>query len=102
MCISPQLQLHTVFNIYYCAHVSYGVRFYFLVKEGLLLHPNVILVKDPTRADLIIYLPTSADWSKSECNNPQFADKLVVMDEGDGAEIFQPPGKLIHIHTQIH
>ena len=93
MCVTPQLQLHRVFNIYYCAHVSYGVRFYFLVREGLLLHPNVNMVKDPAQADFIVYLPTSADWRKSECNNPQFAERLVVLDEGDGSDIFQPPGK---------
>ena len=94
MCVAPQLQLHRVFNIYYCAHVSYGVRFYFLVKEGLLLHPNVNLVQNPAQADLIVYLPTSAEWQKSECNNPQYAERLVVMDEGDGSDVFQPPGRV--------
>jgi len=77
-CIAPQLQLATVFNIYYCKHVSYGVRFYFLVREGLLLHPNVNLVSDPDKAELIVWLPGSAEWSKSECNNPNFKDRLVV------------------------
>jgi hypothetical protein len=81
-CVTPQLQLKRVYNIYYCAHVSYGVRFYFLVKEGLLLHPNVNIVPDPVKADLVFYLPGSADWRKSECNNPTYASKLVVLDEG--------------------
>ena len=89
-CVTPQLQLKRVYNIYYCAHVSYGVRFYFLVKEGLLLHPNVNIVTDPVKADLVFYLPGSADWRKSECNNPTYASKLVVLDEGDSPDIFRP------------
>lgn len=89
-CIQPQLQLTRVFNIYYCKHVSYGVRFYFLVREGLLLHPNVNLVADPAIADLIVWLPGSAEWHKSECKDPKFRERLVVLDENDGPEIFDP------------
>ena len=89
-CISPELQLEIVFNVYYCKHVSYGVRFYFLVREGLLLHPNINLVENPDLADIIIYLPESAQWTKSECSNPIFSSKLVVLDESDGPNLFDP------------
>jgi hypothetical protein len=89
-CIQPELQLATVFNIYYCKHVSYGVRFYFLVREGLLLHPNVNLVDDPTHADLIVWLPGSAEWQKSECKDPKYKERLLVLDENDGPEVFDP------------
>lgn len=64
MCIQPALQLNRVFNVYYCKHIGYGVRFYYLVREGLLLHPNINLVSDPYQSDMIVYLPVSADWDK--------------------------------------
>lgn len=79
-CVQPALQLERKYNVYYCKRVSYGVRFYFLVREGLLLHPNLQMVESPQDADIVLYLPESAAWHKSECNNPNFAHKLVVMD----------------------
>ena len=79
-CIKPELQLERTYNVYYCKRVSYGIRFYFLVREGLLLHPNLQMVETPEQADIVLYLPESAAWHKSECNNPNFANKLVVMD----------------------
>ena len=34
-CIQPKLQLEKTFDVYYCKHVGHGVRFYFLVREGV-------------------------------------------------------------------
>lgn len=91
-CIQPALQLQTVYNVYFCKHVSQGgIRFYFLVREGLLLHPNINLVDSADRADFIVYLPESAAWDKSECSRYQGSGKLIVMDESDGPELFHPP-----------
>lgn len=69
--------------------MSYGVRFYYLVQEGLLLHPKIKLVTSPDLADIILYLPESAAWEKSECNKPEYAPKLVVLDESDGSHIME-------------
>lgn len=90
-CIQPKLLLQKVYNVYYCKHVGYGVRFYYLVREGLLLHPNIRLVSDPYVADIIVYLPVSMDWDKSECKNPLFRNKTMVLDEGDYPQLFDPP-----------
>lgn len=89
-CIQPVLQLRNFYNVYYCKHVGHGVRFYFLVKEGLLLHPKIRLVEDPYAADIIIYLPESAPWHKSECKNRDFWNKTIMLDEGDHPQIFEP------------
>lgn len=59
-CIVPELQLSIKLKIYFCKHpTNHGVRFYYLMKEGLLLHPNVVLVeeKDMYTADYVMYLP---------------------------------------------
>lgn len=90
-CITPVLQLHRSYNVYYCKRVSYGVRFYFLVKEGLLLHPKITLVDTMEAADVIVYLPESAAWKKSECNDPKQRHKLLLLDEGDGPQLFSLP-----------
>jgi len=84
------LQLKEQFKVYYCKHVGHGVRFYFLVKEGLLLHPNIHLVSSPEEADVVIYLPVSADWHKTECRDPLLRNKTVVLDEGDYPQLFHP------------
>jgi hypothetical protein len=65
------------------------VRFYFLVREGLLHHPKINLVSSPEAAEVIVYLPESAAWHKSECNKPEFYSKLLVLDEGDGPQLFE-------------
>ena len=77
-CIQPVLQLKRDYKVYYCKHVSHGVRFYFLAREGLLLHPRLILVPTPEQADVIVYLPESAVWHKTECNKPELRNKLVI------------------------
>lgn len=87
-CIQPVLQLKKSYNVYYCKKVSHGVRFFYLVKEGLLLHPLINLVSHPKAADVVVYLPESAAWQKSECNKPELYSKLVVLDEGDGPQLF--------------
>ena len=61
-CIQPVLQLIKTYKVYFCKHLGYGVRFYYLVREGLLLHPNILLVDDPKDADYIVYLPVSSEW----------------------------------------
>ena len=87
-CIQPILQLRKTYKVYYCKKVSHGVRFFFLVKEGLLHHPNIILVSTPEAADVIVYLPESAAWGKTECNKPEYLSKLLILDEGDGPSLF--------------
>ena len=92
-CIVPELQLQKQYKVYYCRHpVRSGVRFYYLMREGLLLHPNVELVeeKDMHVADWVIYLPGSAPWHKTECTNVSLAQKMIVMDEFDGPSLFYP------------
>jgi hypothetical protein len=59
-CIVPDLQLSRIFKVYMCTKGRQGgIRFFYLVREGLLLHPNVIMVPfdDINSADLVIYLP---------------------------------------------
>jgi hypothetical protein len=75
-CIAPALQLEKTFNVYYCKRVSHGVRFYYLIREGLTLHPKVNLVDTPDEAEVIVYLPESANWAKSECNNASYYSKV--------------------------
>lgn len=89
-CIQPYLQLKNTYNVYYCKHVGHGVRFYYLAREGLLLHPKIRLVENIADADVIIYLPESAPWHKTECNNPLYWNKTIVLDEGDHPPIFEP------------
>ena len=90
LCIQPQLQLTKHYNVYYCKHVSHGVRFYFLIREALLLHPNLHMVDDMDAADVIVYLPESAVWHKTECAAPRVKSKTIVLDETDGPHIFEP------------
>ena len=75
-CITPALQLEKTFKVYYCKRVSHGVRFYYLIREGLTLHPKVTLVDTPEDAEVIVYLPESANWAKSECNKPAYYSKV--------------------------
>lgn len=90
-CIVPELQLEVKLKVYFCKHPArQGVRFYFLMKEGLLLHPNVELVSDMYTADYVIYLPGSAPWHKTECTNISLANKMIVMDEFDGPSLYAP------------
>lgn len=92
-CIVPEIQLQKKLKIYFCKHPTrHGVRFYYLAREGLLLHPNVELVTEPniSTADFIVYLPGSAPWHLTECNNASFAKKLIVLDEFDGHTLFNP------------
>jgi hypothetical protein len=92
LCVSPKLQLQEMYDVYYCKHLGHGVRFYFLVKEGLLLHPNIRLVDDINKAQVIVYLPVSAPWDKSECSDLKLKSKTIVLDEGDGQQLFDPNG----------
>lgn len=92
-CIIPELQLQVKLKIYLCKHATrQGVRFYFLAREGFLLHPNVELQTEANinNADYIIYLPGSAPWEKTECTNPSYGSKLIVLDEYDGHSLISP------------
>jgi hypothetical protein len=91
ICLSPVLQLQRPYNVYFCKHIANGVRFYYLVREGLLLHPQIHLIEDMFAADVIVYLPESARWHRSECRDPRVRHKMVVLDEGDGPQMFVPP-----------
>lgn len=94
-CIVPELQLQKRMKIYLCRHpVRHGVRFYYLVSEGLLLHPNVQLLPMDRidEAEYIIYLPGSAPWHLTECTNKSFVPRLIVLDEFDGHQSFMPKG----------
>ena len=91
-CIKPQLQFDKKVRIYLCKQVApnerirYGIRFHYLIEEGLSRHPNVELVADKSKAEVIFYLPYSSVWSKSECN--KIADKFrtVLLDEQDSSD----------------
>jgi hypothetical protein len=48
-------------------------------------------IDDPYQAEIIVYLPVSADWEKSECSNTAFKNKTIVLDEGDWPQLFEPP-----------
>jgi hypothetical protein len=92
-CIQPKLQVTTPIRVYLCKHTSSGgVRFFYLVRDGLLLHPQVIWYDNLLFDDIdyLIYLPNSSPWPKSECANPRYASKLIVLDEFDGALNFAP------------
>jgi len=92
-CIPPRLFLVPHFKVYMCKHTTRGgVRFYYLVRDGLLQHPKIIMVDtlDLSKIDFIIYLPNSSPWHKSECADPMYADKLIVLDEFDGHQLFAP------------
>ncbi len=92
-CIVPELQLQKKYKIYLCKHpIKAGVRFYFLAREGLLLHPNVELLSEAQmrQADYFVYLPGSAPWQKSECNDTTLGPRLIVLDEFDGHSLISP------------
>ena len=94
-CIVPELLLKPQLKVYLCKHpVRQGVRFYFLAREGLLLHPGVSLVpfEEIHTADFAVYLPGSAPWHRTECNMTSLADRLIVLDEFDGHSAFAPDG----------
>lgn len=92
-CIVPNLQLNAKLKVYFCSRpVRRGVRFYYLVHEGLLNHPNVVLLphEDINQADLIIYLPASAPWHLTECNVSSYKSRLLVLEEFDGHTLYLP------------
>eukprot|EP01038_Epipyxis_sp_PR26KG_P011850 gene11850-15856_t len=102
-CIVPELQLQKKFKVYFCRHpTKQGVRFYYLVNEGLQLHPNVEIVpfERISEADFIIYLPGSAPWHLTECTDPTYANRLIVLDEFDGSTLFSPvpDGKIEQVY----
>lgn len=93
LCIEPHLELEPVYNVYYCSHnANTGVRFYYLIREGLILHPNLHLVDSPDKADIVVYLPESMRWPKSECGKSKYYSKLLILDEGDWPDLFTPDG----------
>jgi hypothetical protein len=90
-CIQPHLLLSQQYKVYLCRHLQHGIRFHFLVREGLLLHPKIRLVTQIDQAEIIIYLPESSPWSKSECSSHQYRSKLIVLDESDSSNLFSAP-----------
>lgn len=92
LAIKPRLELSKTFKVYFCKHLGNGVRMFYLTREGLLLHPRITFVSTPEEADVIFYLPVSANWDRTECNKPEYKSKTVVVDEGDGAQLFEPKG----------
>ena len=108
ICIVPKLQLIPKLKIYLCKHpVKQGVRFYFITKEGFLLHPNVELLpyEKIKLADYVVYLPGSAPWHRTECNDSMLANKLIVMDEFDGHGHFMPfgnPAEMMRAGYEVH
>lgn len=87
--IIPKLELDHDFNVYFCKHLGHGVRFYFLTRESLLLHPRIHLVNHPHQAQYVVYLPVSAPWHKTECSLPSYRNKTIILDEGDGPGLFE-------------
>ena len=55
-----------------------------------MLHPKIRLVSTPESADIIVYLPESANWKKTECNNPLYWNKTIMLDETDHQGVFVP------------
>lgn len=106
-CIVPQLQLTKKVKVYFCRHPTrHGVRYYYLAREGLLLHPNVQLVSEQEAisggADYIIYLPGSAPWHLTECNRTAYASKLIVLDEFDGPSPLFNPARSIAEYAAVY
>lgn len=68
------------------------MRFYYLMREGLHLHPNVQLLpfENIDQADFVIYLPGSSPWHLTECTNSSLKHRLLVLDEFDGYNLFHP------------
>lgn len=118
-CIIPALQLQRKVNVYLCKKPKDGggVRFYFLIKQGLLHHPNVVLqntlnVSTISSIDYIFYLPGSSPWAQSECGassdpsttttttahpavvGPAISkEKMIIIEEFDDLEpLFSPYG----------
>jgi hypothetical protein len=92
-CIVPALQLAVKLKIYYCKHpVRQGVRFWNLIYEGLLMHPNVELLdqSEMHTADFVVYLPGSAPWHRTECANVSLARNMIVVDEFDFHNLYYP------------
>lgn len=92
-CIVPALQLAAPLKIYFCRHPArHGVRFYYLVREGLHLHPNVHLVpfERIDEADFVVYLPGSSPWHLTECTNSSLKHRMLVLDEFDGCVTLMP------------
>lgn len=92
-CIVPQLQLAKKTKVYLCKHPTrHGVRFYYIAREGLLMHPNVELMTEDriAEADFIIYPPGSAPWHLTECTDPSYKSRLIVLDEFDGHQLIAP------------
>ncbi len=90
-CIITELQLQPKFNVYMCNHVAnHGIRFYYLIEEGINLHPNIKVVKNINEADYVIYLPGSAPWHLTECTSKNYISKLIVLDEFDGYPLYAP------------
>ena len=112
-CIIPALQLQKRVNIYLCQKPKDGggVRFYFLVKQGLLHHPNVILLDQLNSTsiqtvDYILYLPGSSPWDKSECGGELTHNysryKMIVLEEFDGLEPLFSPYKTYDQMVQVY
>lgn len=92
-CIVPELQLAKKLKVYLCKHpTKHGVRFYYIAREGLLLHPNVELLTEERigEADFIVYLPGSSPWHLTECTDPSYMSRLIVLDEFDGHQLISP------------
>lgn len=86
--IHPNLTLKNNYSVYYCKTTrKTGIRFDFLVREGLLLHPNINLTSSPEDAQIIIMIPGSTNWKNSECNKEHLLKKIIVLDENDDPEI---------------
>lgn len=93
-CIVPKLQLELKTKVYLCERLPHqgGVRFYYTAEEGLKMHPNVELVtiEQIHEADYIIYLPLAAPWHMTECSDPSFQSRLIVLDSADYQDIYEP------------
>ena len=85
-CIVPELTLARQFKVYFCKNPKQtGLRFYFLAREGFLMHPGVTMVNSTAEADLLVLVSFSPgwDWSKTECGAQKDAKKLIILNEGD-------------------
>lgn len=101
LCIRPKIQLASKVRIYVQRRQSFSccVRFYFFIREGLLLHPYVTIVdqSDMGTADYLIYFAGSTPWQVSEFSNTtnpsHMRDRLIILDERDDTALQHSPWK---------
>ena len=91
-CVEPELQYTTKTNVRWIPAIPSkpGWRFHHLIENGFSRHPAVIPVATDEEADFVFYLPVCTPTPPPVANGP---NKLVVLDEGDGAGFYPRVGE---------